>query len=557
MEPPSPALPPEPSRQPLHLLLIEENPTDTSLVQALLDEVEGVSLSCVRTMADATTFLDQEMTDVILLGLSEKDDRTPQHLAFLKGRVPFTPLVVLTDAPPAGLRSVTRSTAEATLSKEELERHLLVRTLSHAMEKQRLLNELLAAEGLLEEASMADPTTKLLNRRGLTRSLAQLSFLSQRIGKDLLVLLVSLDNLARIYETEGPSGGDRVLLEVANRLRGTLRGSDRIARLEGDEFLILMPQTKLGEGLRVAERLRLAVSNAPILLSTSKAVQLTVNLGLAEATQESPAIDDLLVVARLALQQSKAQGKNRIAYQTGEGGGGIGHLLTDVVSTLCAGDSLFAVKQAIVSLQDERKVGYEMFCRSTLAGFENPEAFFRLAGEVNKLPQLDQQCLVKCLSAASKTEPNTRVHVNLFPATLLRISTSDLVRCFPFHKGPRKYCVELSERHLVGDPTTMVSRIADLNRAGIVLAIDNIGFGMRCLESLIVLKPSFVKIDHQCIQGIAKDPGKVRFLKRFMAAVKNLRVDVIADGIETREDKEILLGLGVAYGQGRLWGTAQ
>ncbi len=557
MEVSSPAQAPSPLRQPLQILLIEENPTDVSLIQALLDEVEGVSLACVRTMADATAHLDQEMTDVILLGLSEKDAQAPQNLSYLKGRLPFTPLVVLTDAPSAGLRSVTRSTAEAILFKEELERHLLVRTLSHAMEKQRLLNELAAAESLLEEASLADPTTKLLNRRGLTRSLAQLSFLSQRIGKDLLVLLMSVDNLAQVYEMEGQTGGDQVLLEVANRLRGTLRGSDRVARLEGDEFLVLMPQTKLGEGLRVAERLRLVVSNAPILLSTSKAVRLTVNLGLAEATQESPAIDDLLTVARRALQQSKAQGKNRIAYQTGEGAGGAGHLLTDVVSTLCSGDSLFAVKQSIHGLSDERKIGYEMFCRSTLSGFENPEAFFRLAGEVNKLPQLDQQCLVKCLSAASKTEPNTRIHVNLFPATLLRIDTADLVRCFPFHKGPRKYCIELSERHLVGDPAAMVSRIADLNRAGIVLAIDNIGFGMRCLESLILLKPSFVKVDHQCIQGIAKDSGKVRFLKRFMAAVKNLRVEVIADGIETREDKEVLLGLGVAYGQGQLWGAAQ
>ena len=112
----------------------------------------------------------------------------------------------------------------------------------------------------------------------------------------------------------------------------------------------------------------------------------------------------------------------------------------------------------------------------------------------------------------------------------------------------------MSEELLFGDPANFIEPIKSIQKAGLSVAIDDIGFGRSSLENLLVLEADIIKIDKKMVIGISKDQGRLRSLKRLLKMVTTLNVGVVAEGIENEEDLKVLQDLGVTYGQGFLWG---
>ena len=125
---------------------------------------------------------------------------------------------------------------------------------------------------------------------------------------------------------------------------------------------------------------------------------------------------------------------------------------------------------------------------------------------------------------------------------------------FPITSGGHTYCIELSEQHFIIEPKHMRDSINAIREAGIMVAIDDIGFGRSSLESLILLEPDVVKVDRKYVTGVSDDVGKVRLLKRLTNVAKSLGAEVVAEGIERRDDVPVLQELGVHFGQGFMWG---
>jgi EAL domain-containing protein (putative c-di-GMP-specific phosphodiesterase class I) len=125
---------------------------------------------------------------------------------------------------------------------------------------------------------------------------------------------------------------------------------------------------------------------------------------------------------------------------------------------------------------------------------------------------------------------------------------------FPENGTKGKFCIEISEQQFIGDPAYLRDHVAALKERNIQVAIDDVGFGRSSLESLIILEPDIVKIDRKYVTGIAAEPSKARLLKRLVKVVHSLGAELIAEGIEEREELAVLLEAGVKYGQGWLWG---
>jgi EAL domain-containing protein (putative c-di-GMP-specific phosphodiesterase class I) len=208
--------------------------------------------------------------------------------------------------------------------------------------------------------------------------------------------------------------------------------------------------------------------------------------------------------------------------------------------------------QPIYRLRDRVLVGHEFLSRSTVDVFEMPDAFFRLAVEANILSVVDLACLRSCVLAASRTPPLLRRHVNLFPSTAAEIPARQLIEILA--KGRGIFCVELSEQQIVHDPMLLTGAVAELRDAGVLVAIDDIGFGRSSLESLVALEPDIVKIDKRCSAHIAEQPDQARILRRLLDVAAALHVEVVLEGIEREEDLRALVDLGVEYGQGFLLG---
>ncbi|MCB9799352.1 MAG: diguanylate cyclase [Candidatus Omnitrophica bacterium] len=537
----------------IHALLIEDSPVDAKVIKNQLAQQGSlvVDLSCRESIAEGLKRLANQDIDVILLDLNLPDGQGLDSFVKIHERAEDVPVIVLTsmDDEETGLDALKMG-AQDFLIKGSFDYHFLFKTIRYALERSELRRK-------IEQMSEIDPLTSLMNRRGLQRVLdREVAWI--RRGFETVSVLVDLDDFKRINDGYGHSSGDMVLKEVASRLRSVLRSTDYIARIGGDEFMVFLPQTRLAEARLVAEKLRqVLVSNEISFLKSS--LKVTASMGVSAVTRETATIDDLLVITHHALAASKRTGKNRVIvssgadYEVEEG-----YELSDVIEMMKHQESYRTVKQPIVALPDRKVIAYEILSRFCMDVFKEPVDFLRMAHEHEMLHQVDKLCLQNGLEAMRNFPKGLRYHLNLFPETLRLMDVAAFIQehVEGLSEG-QSICIELSEQQIIGEPGNLVEKVQALKASGICVAMDEVGFGQSSLESLIVLEPDIVKLGRKCVMGIAADEGKRRTLARLLKVLKGIGSEIIALGIETPEDLEIICDFGISYAQGFLLGKPE
>lgn len=422
-------------------------------------------------------------------------------------------------------------------------------------EKNLLLeDQLTAAQSHLDKLANKDLLTEVLNVRGLEQSLIAEQNRAGRAGAQLVGMLLNIDNFRRVNEGLGHAVGDVILKELSRRIGNTLRPSDHIGRIGRDEFLVLLPDTQLAYAMKVAERIRLSVSDSP-LRNASDLIHLTVSAGVATLPQKVSSLEEVLTLTRSALKRSKLSGKNKVSVARDGASDDENPEARDIVDVLCDATAFRTVFQPIIDLSSEQVAGYEILSRGPDGAFESPADFFRVCVENNILTAVDLSCVKLCIGATNGIKHNMRFHLNIFPSTLLDTPIEQLLSLFPKQQDGRVFCVEISEQQFVGDPAYMRDHVNALKQAGILVAIDDVGFGRSSLESLILLEPDLVKVDRKYVTGVSTDPAKTRLMKRLANVAKSLGAEIVAEGIENSDDIPVLKEIGVHYGQGWLFGT--
>ena len=552
-------LPAATAASPIRILLVEDNNGDAELLRTLLCEDPSLvcSVNHQTNLADAMKQLVQAETDIILLDLNLPDAVNLESLRRLKARISDVPIVVLTGLDDDTMAAqAIQNGAQDYIVKGVLNSDLVVRTIRHAIERHRIrlrldavTNDLRVANARLKRLTLIDPLTGLYNRRGLQRVLTREVQWARR-ERDLVVLLIDLDDFKRVNDTLGHAAGDSVLKDVAQKMKSSLRTTDYPARIGGDEFLVLLPQTRVAEGLRVAEKLRLAIAESTAL--RSKDMKVSASVGLLQASPECASVEELIAQAHTALKRSKTTGKNRVSST--DDAPEAGTPLGNIAETLRESTAFQALRQPIVNLTSGQFEAFEYMSRWTVQPFELPEDFFRLCMEADLLALVDHRCFKTCLAAAKPIEASMRCHINLLPGTILAIPRRTLLEEFPANRPADSFCIEISEQHIVGEPSYLSEPLNELRKTGLKVALDGVGFGRSSLESLIFLEPDFIKIDQRCIKGIARDAALSRLLDRLLKVSRALGAQTIVEGIETQEDLQALKNAGVAWGQGTLLG---
>src|SRR5205085_5431621 len=250
------------------------------------------------------------------------------------------------------------------------------------------------------------------------------------------------------------------------------------------------------------------------------------------------------------------EGKNRVVFPSSDFDDTARRLRAqaDMCANLTHGKHLVTLKQPIFRLADESPIGYEFRSRYSNGTYELPDNFFRLCSERNVLTLADHACLRAAVNAALQLPPYARFHLNIFPTTLLAIPAEHLLDLFPKPLLAGTFCIEISEQQIIGDPSYLAPVVQTLRDAGIMIAIDDVGFGSSCLESLVLLRPDVVKIDKRCVIGIDGDATRITQLRRYVAVARALDCEIVAEGIETAGELAIVRSLGIEYGQGYFWG---
>lgn len=548
----------------LRLLIVEDDLRSAALLRELLEQSSQPSFSIdhVTTAAAACTVVERGDVDVVILDLGLPDATDLQALYRLGECLLETPVIVLTGRGDESLAAAAlHRGAEDYLLKGSINTESLLRSIRYAVERHhsvrdlaRVKRELESANRTLERLTLIDPLTDLLNRRGLQQALSrEVQHLTR--GGSAAVLVADLDDFKNINEQHGHAVGDVVLKEIGRRLRASIRAVDYVGRIGGDEFMLLLPDTDPQEVTRVAERIRLAIATA-IIQHSHGTVTLTASIASLLLTNDMPAVDQLLTRSHLLLSRAKTAGKNRVVFEAGEFDDTDRRLRaqSDMCLNLTQGRHILTLKQPIFRLDDESPVGYEFLSRYSNDMLELPENFFRLCSERNVLTLVDHACLRASIRAAMDLPPYARFHINIFPTTLLAIPVQHLLELFPHPVPAGTFCLEISEQQIIGDPSYLQPAVKALQDAGIVIAVDDVGYGSTCLESLVVLRPDVVKIDKRCVIGIDRDRALVEQLSRYARIARTLDCEVVAEGIETGAELELVRSLGIDYGQGYYWG---
>jgi two-component system cell cycle response regulator len=290
--------------RPIQLLLIEDNAGDRGLIREALGSVEHTrfELTYADRLSTGLAQLARGSIDIVLLDLSLPDSQGLETLEKTHAQVPDVPIVVLTELEDEALaiKSV-QAGAQDYLVKGQTNGQSLTRSLRHAIERQRLQEELRAL-------SLEDSLTGLRNRRGFVTLAAQGLKTAHRTKHGMFLLYLDLDGLKQINDTLGHSGGDAALLETAHLLQETFRESDILARVGGDEFAVLAVEMAEDRADILTARLQreLAAHNA----RANRAYQLSLSVGITRYDPDSPCtIDELLARADGLMYEEKRRRK--------------------------------------------------------------------------------------------------------------------------------------------------------------------------------------------------------------------------------------------------------
>jgi diguanylate cyclase (GGDEF)-like protein len=407
---------------------------------------------------------------------------------------------------------------------------------------------LLEANQKLDRLAHTDSLTGLSNRRGIEKDLQDTAS-NGSLGQ-VTAILVDLDDFKQINDSYGHASGDAVLRDLGRRIRAIVPSEFSVGRIGGDEFLVFMPGAEGRIGLEVAERIRLAISEDSFR-TLDGAIGVTVSAGIATLQGRVRSLEEILTATRIGLNTSKESGKNCVGLSPADSElCSTERVFSSIVEKLRNKSNFRAVAQPILDIRSSQVVGYELLSRGKENPFKMPADFFRISLERDLLTSVDLGCLEVCLAEAASRELTGRLHVNIFPSTLLSTPVERLLAALPKQLEPSRVCVELSEQQVFGDPGVLIERVGDIRDMGMSIAMDDVGFGRTSLETLLLLEPDVIKIDRSCVDGVALDPVKRRYLRRMVKTMNSLGAELVAEGIEHDRDLQVLRELDFKFAQG-------
>ncbi len=432
----------------------------------------------------------------------------------------------------------------------------LVLTLRDVTEQRQL-------EAELKHRAFHDALTGLPNRLLFQDRAAHALARAKREGSTTGVLFVDLDDFKVTNDTMGHSVGDELLVAAGLRLAAVVRESDTAARLGGDEFALLVEHLPGPAAVEAfAERVVRAFSE-PFDLADGSVIT-TATVGVA-TTEDSADVDELLRHADLALYAAKASGKRQWRrYAPVLSAGMIRRREVQAALEEAVNTSAFTlVYQPIVALTSGGIAGFEALVRwpHPQWGMMQPDQFIELAEETGHIVPLGSWVLGQ---AASEI---VQWHHRLPARTPLYASVNVSARQFRdpgFVAGvrrvlaqtglaPSSLMLELTESVLLrGDDERLHADLAELKSIGVKLAIDDFGTGYSSLSYLRELPIDVLKIDKSFVDGIAISQQRLALVEGIIRIARTLNLDVIAEGIETEVQRDLLLSMGCQYGQGYL-----
>ena len=426
------------------------------------------------------------------------------------------------------------------------------------------INERKTIEEQMLHDTLHDGLTGLANRTLFTNRLQKAIQRGRRSDHALYaVLFLDFDRFKVINDSLGHAEGDNLLKQIARRLEKLLRGGDLLARLGGDEFTILLNElNETGDAVAIAERIQEDL-NAPFILGEQE-IFMTASIGITMSNDGHYRAEDMLRDADIAMYRAKAKGKaqHQIFDRTMHAHVvGRLQLETEIHHALQRGEFCLDY-QPIISIENGNLAGFEALIR-----WNHPErgmilpGDFIVAAEENGLVIplgrwiLYESCrqLREWQKLYSRTSALT-VSVNLSCKQFMQFDLAEQVTAalISTQLDPRCLRLEITETHVMENSERAVTMLNKLRRIGVGISLDDFGTGYSSLSYLHRLPVNYLKIDRSFVSRMIESRENREIVYTIVKLAQNLRMSVVAEGIETAEQFEQLKQMGCDYGQGFL-----
>lgn len=427
------------------------------------------------------------------------------------------------------------------------------------------LTQLREAQSQVQMLASYDSLTGLPNRSLFSDRLKQLLAYSLRHQKTFALMFLDLDHFKEINDTLGHAVGDDLLKGIAQRLSSAVRGEDTVARMGGDEFVILMPSVSHTASLAAAEKI-LATVNQSMQLGRQDNYQPMVSVGIALYPEYGDSAELLLRNADTAMYEAKTAGRNRFAMYTPQMSEKSERLFS-IQNELKQGidrQELRLFFQPKVDLRTGELVGAEALVRWERPGhgLQAPIEFVGIAERSGLIVALDRWVMQSAIQQLARWQdsglwqPTWRLAVNQCAADLRRPELVAEIEALLRTCGVLAHSleVEITEGALLDHTAEIVGRMNEMQALGISLAIDDFGTGFSSLAYLRNLPISVIKIDRTFVRDMLTNTSDRVLVQTIIAMAHNLGHQLVAEGIEEQDQFQMLLELGCELGQGYLIG---
>ncbi|WP_320007763.1 EAL domain-containing protein [Maridesulfovibrio sp.] len=417
-------------------------------------------------------------------------------------------------------------------------------------------------ERRLSYQSLHDSLTGLPNRTYFLERLEETLDLSRKIPeRTFAVLMLDIDMFKRINDSLGHQAGDELLIKVGKRIKECLRPVDTVARMGGDEFAVLIEDFSTPQQvIQIIRDIRNEIRK-PVKIS-SREVVISSSIGIVFKTASYDHPEHIVRDADISMYKAKAQGVNKFkVFNKSMHEEALQSLLVETeIRQGIPGREFFPYFQPVYSMQNRNLAGFEALVRwnHPERGFLTPDQIIPVAEETGLIVELDRVILFEaCRAMARWTRTYSNIEdlflaVNLSPSQLSKPDLADAIQevILETQIAPSCLKLEITESAIMERNAASSLNLKKIGEMGIRLAVDDFGTGYSSLAQLQRFPASTVKIDRSFVSHMAGDHESLEIVRAVNALGHSLSMDVIAEGVETRQQLILLKDIGCDYVQG-------
>ncbi|WP_310450227.1 EAL domain-containing protein [Sulfuritalea sp.] len=448
---------------------------------------------------------------------------------------------------------------------EVLEQRVVERTAELANANTQLQEEVferMQAEQRIWHVAHHDSLTGLPNRALLHDRLQQTLALAQRDRHRVAVMFLDLDRFKTVNDTLGHAIGDELLKHVAQRLTGVVRAVDTVSRLGGDEFVIVLHEmSSPDDAVQVAEKILGAL--ATVVSIDNHQLRATPSIGISIFPDDGDEVFALMKNADTAMYHAKAARRNNFQFFAKRMNEQAAHFFTleNRLRQAIEGGQLLLHYQPLIDWPRRAVCGMEALLRwdDPEHGMIAPGEFIPIAEETGLIVPIGEYVLSEALRQnrvwQQEGRPLLPVSVNLSPRQFRQAGLVDMLRRILADTGQpaRLLELEITESTLMHDIEETQARLQEISAMGVQLVIDDFGTGYSSLSYLKRFPVHKLKIDQSFVRDLTIDPEDAAIVTAIIGLAGSLGLDTLAEGVETREQLDVLRGLGCEKFQGYLF----